>query len=156
MNPFYFAFNQVAHLYRESFYMPCAVQTQAGLAPWWEMLWLKSKPLIFSRPWFKQECGRVSSGGWKWSVPSPQCDGSVVATVENDWLAPALTKDTMAHSPRPAGSSLYHGINLILAGSIAAEGRPLWTGWQFSGGNRELNKRPQYRVATPTSGGMTA
>ena len=48
------------------------------------------------------------------SVPS-QADGSVVATVENDWLAPALTKDTMGHSPRLAGSSLYHGINLILA-----------------------------------------
>ena len=45
----------------------------------------------------------------------PNFDGSVVAPVENDWLAPALTKDTMAHSPGPVGSSLYHGINLILA-----------------------------------------
>ena len=60
-------------------------------------------------------------GGGKFAVapgndPSPpNFDGSVVAPVENDWLAPALTKDTMAHSPGPVGSSLYHGINLILA-----------------------------------------
>ena len=122
-------------------------------------------PCIFSRPWQARVWeggGWVSRGTWKWSVPS-LCDGSVVATVENDWLAPALTKDTMGHSPQLPGSSFYHGINLISAFHSTAppETAPLngvtiweeisyWTnrsvwrplrrpGWQRKGGSTRLD-----------------
>ena len=86
----------------------------------------------------------------------PNFDGSVVAPVENDWLAPALTKDTMGHSPRLAGSSLYHGINLISAfHSTTTRDGPFERGDNL-GGNLVLNKLLAQRVATPTSAGVTA
>ena len=77
---------------------------------------------------YLRQQGDVWEDGGKFAVapgndPSPpNFDGSVVAPVENDWLAPALTKDTMAHSPGLVGSSLYHGINLILASPFPRAG----------------------------------